>query len=82
MLEEFNFFIASPSCFILFCLLPLRGLIVDPSYEYRTGKAIFVVEDPKTPLYLRDAVITENPSLVAGMKRYFDLIWKYESETA
>ena len=63
-------------------LLPLRGSIIDPSYEYRTGKAIFVVEDPKTPLYLRDAVITENPSLVAGMKRYFDLIWKYESEIA
>ena len=60
--------------------LPLRGTIVDPSYEYKTGKAIFVVEDPRTPLYLRDAAITENPSLVAGMKKYFDLIWKYESE--
>jgi|Deesub1362A_J573_1020465.scaffolds.fasta_scaffold01586_7 sugar-specific transcriptional regulator TrmB len=61
-------------------VLPLRGTIIDPSYEYKTGKAIFVVEDPKTPLYLRDAAITENPSLVAGMKKYFDLIWKYESE--
>ncbi len=60
-------------------VLPLRGAIIDPSYEYRTGKAIFVVEDIRTPLYLRDAVITENPSLVAGMKKYFDLIWKYES---
>jgi len=59
--------------------LPLRGSIVDPSYDYRTGKAIFVVEDPETPLYLRDAAVTENPSLVAGMKKYFDLIWKYES---
>ncbi len=60
-------------------LLPLRGAIIDPSYEYKTGKAIFVVEDPETPLYLRDAAVTENPSLVAGMKKYFDLIWKYES---
>ncbi len=60
--------------------LPLRGTIVDPSYEYKTGKAIFVVEDPKIPLYLRDAAVTENPSLVAGMKKYFDLIWEYESE--
>jgi len=60
--------------------LPLRGAIVDPSYEYTSGKAIFVVEDPSTPLYLRDAAVTENPSLVAGMKKYFDLIWKYESE--
>ena len=59
--------------------LPLRGSIVDPSYNYTSGKAIFVVEDPKTPLYLRDAAITENPSLVAGMKKYFDLIWNYES---
>jgi sugar-specific transcriptional regulator TrmB len=61
-------------------LLPLRGTIIDPSYEYKTGKAIFVVEDPKTPLYLRDAAVTENPSLVAGMKKYFDLIWEYEAE--
>ncbi len=60
-------------------ILPLRGSIVDPSYEYKTGKAIFVVEDPETPLYLRDAAVTENPSLVAGMKKYFDLIWAYES---
>ncbi len=59
--------------------LPLRGSIVDPSYDYRTGKAIFVVEDPETPLYLRDAAVTENPSLVAGMKKYFDLIWRYEA---
>ncbi|MFP3910341.1 MAG: TrmB family transcriptional regulator [Archaeoglobaceae archaeon] len=60
-------------------ILPLRGTIVDPSYEYKTGKAIFAVEDPVTPLYLRDAAVTENPSLVAGMKKYFDLIWAYES---
>ena len=60
-------------------LLPLRGTIIDPSYEYKTGKAIFVVEDPETPLYLRDAAVTENPSLVAGMKKYFDLIWEYEA---
>lgn len=60
-------------------ILPLRGTIVDPSYEYKTGKAIFMVEDPVTPLYLREAAVTENPSLVAGMKKYFDLIWSYES---
>jgi len=60
--------------------LPLRGAIIDPSYDYRSGKALFVVEDPETPLYLRDAAVTENPSLVAGMKKYFDLIWEYESE--
>lgn len=61
-------------------LLPLRGSIVDPSYEYTSGKAIFLVEEKEVPLKLRDAAITENPSLVAGMKRYFDLIWKYDSK--
>lgn len=60
-------------------LLPLRGSIVDPSYEYESGEAIFLVEEGRVPLKLRDAAITENPSLVAGMKRYFDLIWKHES---
>lgn len=60
-------------------LLPLRGSIVDSSYDYTSGKAIFLVEEREVPLTLRDAAITENPSLVAGMKRYFDLTWKYES---
>ncbi len=61
-------------------ILPLRGSMVDPSYEYKSGKAIFLVEEKDVPLKLRDAAITENPSLVAGMKRYFDLIWEHDSE--
>ncbi len=61
-------------------ILPLRGSIVDPSYEYKSGEAIFLVEEKDVPLKLRDAAITENPSLVAGMKRYFDLIWAHDSE--
>jgi hypothetical protein len=28
---------------------------------------------------MRQAAITENGSFVAGLKRYFDLIWEYES---
>lgn len=60
-------------------LLPLRGSIVDPSYDYTSGTAIFLVEERGVPLKLRDAAVTENPSLVAGMKRYFDLIWDHES---
>jgi sugar-specific transcriptional regulator TrmB len=59
--------------------LPLRGSMIDPSYEYKGGSAIFLVEEKEVPLYLRDAAVTSNPSLVAGMKKYFDLIWKYES---
>jgi hypothetical protein len=32
---------------------------------------------------MRQAAITDNGSFVAGMKRYFDLVWEYESvETA
>ncbi|KXB02487.1 hypothetical protein AKJ44_00255 [candidate division MSBL1 archaeon SCGC-AAA261F17] len=60
-------------------ILPLRGSIIDPSYDYSSGKAIFLVEERGVPFTLRDAAITENPSLVAGMKRYFDLIWEHES---
>jgi hypothetical protein len=28
---------------------------------------------------MRQAAITDNGSFVAGMKRYFELIWEYES---
>jgi len=31
---------------------------------------------PEMTLYLRDDAITDNPGLVAGMKKYFDLIWE------
>jgi sugar-specific transcriptional regulator TrmB len=60
--------------------LPWRGTLIDPSMEYDSGEAIFLVEEPDVPNHMRQAAITENGSLVAGLKRYFDLIWKYESE--
>lgn len=60
-------------------LLPWRGTFVDPSLEYDSGKAIFLVEETDVPNHRRQAAITENGSFVAGMKRYFDLIWEYES---
>jgi hypothetical protein len=28
---------------------------------------------------MRQAAITENGSFVAGLKRYFDLVWEYDS---
>jgi HTH-type transcriptional regulator, sugar sensing transcriptional regulator len=59
--------------------LPWRGTLTDPSMEYETGKAIFLVEEKDVPLHMRQAAVTENGSFVAGMKRYFDLIWEYES---
>lgn len=60
-------------------LLPWRGTFVDPSMAYDSGKAIFLVEETDVPDHRRQAAITENGSFVAGMKRYFDLIWEYES---
>ena len=59
--------------------LPWRGTFVDPSMEYDSGKAIFLVEERDVPNHKRQAAITENGSFVAGMKRYFDLVWEYES---
>jgi len=61
--------------------LPWRGTLADPSMEYDSGTAIFLVEEPGIPLHMRQAAVTENGSFVAGMKRYFDLIWDYESTT-
>ncbi|MFC4245638.1 TrmB family transcriptional regulator [Natribaculum luteum] len=60
-------------------VLPWRGTFIDPSMNYDSGKAIFLVEETDVPDHKRQAAITENGSFVAGMKRYFDLIWRYES---
>ena len=59
--------------------LPWRGTLIDPSLDYDSGEAIFLVEEPTVPNHMRQAAITENGSFVAGLKRYFDLIWEYES---
>jgi predicted transcriptional regulator len=59
--------------------LPWRGTLIDPSMDYDAGEAIFLVEEPDVPNHMRQAAITENGSMVAGLKRYFDLIWEYES---
>lgn len=59
--------------------LPWRGTLADPSMDYDTGIAIFLVEEPDIPLHMRQAAVTENGSFVAGLKRYFDLVWEHES---
>lgn len=59
--------------------LPWRGTIADPSMEYDTGTAILLVQEDDVPNHLRQAAITENGSFVAGVSRYFDLVWSYES---
>lgn len=58
---------------------PWRGTLADPSIDYESGKAILLVEEKEIPLSMRQAAITENGSFVAGLKRYFDLVWEYES---
>jgi sugar-specific transcriptional regulator TrmB len=59
--------------------LPWRGTLIDPSMDYRGGEAIFLVEEPDVPNHMRQAAITGNGSFVAGLKRYFDLVWEHES---
>lgn len=59
--------------------LPWRGTLTDPSMEYDTGKAIFLVEERDIPLSMRQAAVTDNGSFVAGLSRYFELIWKHDS---
>ncbi|MFB6178667.1 MAG: TrmB family transcriptional regulator [Halorientalis sp.] len=59
--------------------LPWRGTVVDPSMDYESGSAIFLVEEKNVPLHMRQAAITSNGSFVAGLYRYFELVWNYES---
>lgn len=59
--------------------LPWRGTFADPSMDYETGTAILLVEEKDVPLHKRKAAVTENGSFVAGLSRYFDLIWEHES---
>ena len=61
--------------------LPWRGTLADPSMDYDSGTAIILVEEKDIPLHMRQAAVTENGSFVAGLKRYFELIWEYESIT-
>ncbi len=61
--------------------LPWRGTFVDPSMDYDTGKAILLVEEEDVPNHMRQAAITEHGAFVAGLKRYFDLVWAFDSTT-
>jgi len=61
--------------------LPWRGTIIDPSMDYEHGAAIMLVEEKDIPLHKRQAAVTDNASFVAGLERYFELIWTYESHT-
>ena len=65
--------------------LPWRGTLTDPATDETAttgadGEAIFLVEEPEVPNHMRQAAITENESFVAGLTRFFDLVWAHESE--
>lgn len=59
--------------------MPWRGTLIDPSMQYDSGEATFLVEQEHVPNHLRQAAVTENAAFVAGFARYFDLIWEHES---
>ena len=60
--------------------LPWRGTLADPSMDYDSGTAILLVQEDDVPNHMRQAAITDNGAFVAGLKRYADLVWEYESE--
>jgi len=60
-------------------VLPWRGTFADPSLEYDSGQGLLMVEQEEIPNHHRQAAVTENPSFVAGLWQYFDLLWRHES---
>jgi len=56
--------------------VPMRGCIVDPEGE---GRALFLVEEPGVPFFMREAAITVHPSVVRGLASMFRLIWECKS---
>jgi len=63
-------------------VLPWRGTVADPSLEYDSGQGLLMVEQEEIPNHHRQAAVTENPSFVAGLWQYFDLLWRHESRPA
>jgi sugar-specific transcriptional regulator TrmB len=63
-------------------VLPWRGTVADPSLEYDSGQGLLMVEQEEIPNHHRQAAVTENPSFVASLWQYFDLLWRHESRPA
>lgn len=63
-------------------VLPWRGTFADPSVDYDSGRGLLLVEQEEVPNHHRQAAVTENPSFVAGLWQYFDLLWRHESRPA
>ena len=56
--------------------IPIRGCIIDPEIG---GKALFLVEDPGVPFFLREAAITSHQSVVKGLGLMYNLLWKHKT---
>jgi sugar-specific transcriptional regulator TrmB len=56
--------------------IPIRGCIVDPKL---VGNALFLVEDPGVPFFLREAAITSHQSVVRGLALMYNLLWKHKT---
>jgi len=56
--------------------IPIRGCIIDPEIG---GKALFLVEDPGVPFFLREAAITSHQSVVRGLGLMYNLLWKHKA---
>jgi len=56
--------------------IPIRGCIVDPKTG---GKALFLVEDPGVPFFLREAAITSHQSVVRGLALMYSLLWEHKT---
>lgn len=56
--------------------IPIRGCIVDPTIG---GKALFLVEDPGVPFFLREAAITSHQSVVRGLALMYNLLWEHKT---
>lgn len=56
--------------------LPIRATIVDANEDYSSGFAVFSCEQTGVPLFMREAAVTSNPSLVYGLKIYAKSLWE------
>jgi len=56
--------------------IPIRGCIIDPKIG---GKALFLVEDPGVPFFLREAAITSHQSVVRGLALMYSLLWEHKT---
>ena len=57
--------------------VPIRGCIIDRG---RGGQALFLVEGPGVPFFLREAAITSHSSLVKDLAMMFDLICQFRAK--